>query len=47
MLWGMFTQVVFGMLTGVMVYYELHVFFRCLTAVSCVLMYATGLNISR
>lgn len=42
MLIGMFTQIVCGNLTGWVTIFELHMFFRCLSAVCCGLMYTAG-----
>lgn len=42
MLFGMIAQIVCGNLTGLVKTYELHVFFRCLSAVSCAQMYTAG-----
>ncbi|CAD6991768.1 unnamed protein product [Ceratitis capitata] len=42
MLFGMVTQIFCGNLTGLVVSYELHVFFRCLSAVCCAQMYTAG-----
>lgn len=39
---GMMTQIVFGILCGVIKHFELHVLFRCLVAVSCALMFTSG-----
>lgn len=42
MLTGMITQIICGNLTGWINIFELHIFFRCLSAVCCGLMYTTG-----
>lgn len=42
MLFGMFTQILCGNLTGWANMFELHMFFRCLSAVCCGLMYTAG-----
>lgn len=42
MLVGMFLQIVFGSMCGLVSVYELHVLFRCLTAITCALMYTAG-----
>ncbi|XP_055923804.1 organic cation transporter-like protein isoform X2 [Eupeodes corollae] len=42
MLFGMITQIICGNLTGHVSSYELHVFFRCLSAVCCCQMYTAG-----
>uniref|UniRef100_A0A1A9ZDJ5 Major facilitator superfamily (MFS) profile domain-containing protein n=1 Tax=Glossina pallidipes TaxID=7398 RepID=A0A1A9ZDJ5_GLOPL len=42
MLFGMITQIFCGSLTGQVSSYELHVFFRCLSAVCCAQMYTAG-----
>jgi hypothetical protein len=42
MLIGMFTQILCGNLTGWATMFELHMFFRCLSAVCCGLMYTAG-----
>ncbi|TDG46627.1 hypothetical protein AWZ03_006939 [Drosophila navojoa] len=42
MLFGMITQIFCGNLTGHVSSYELHVFFRCLSAVCCAQMYTAG-----
>ncbi|XP_055377585.1 solute carrier family 22 member 3 isoform X2 [Condylostylus longicornis] len=42
MLFGMLTQIFCGNMTGHVVSYELHVFFRCLSAVCCAQMYTAG-----
>ncbi|XP_001359431.4 solute carrier family 22 member 3 isoform X1 [Drosophila pseudoobscura] len=42
MLFGMITQIFCGNLTGHVASYELHVFFRCLSAVCCAQMYTAG-----
>lgn len=42
MLIGMITQIVCGNLTGWANIFELHMFFRCLSAVCCGLMYTAG-----
>jgi len=42
MLIGMFAQIVCGNLTGWVNIFELHMFFRCLSAVCCGLMYTAG-----
>lgn len=42
MLVGMFLQIVFGSMCGLVGVYELHVLFRCLTAIACALMYTAG-----
>lgn len=42
MLFGMITQIFCGNMTGHVVSYELHVFFRCLSAVCCAQMYTAG-----
>ncbi|KAL9896733.1 organic cation transporter protein isoform 1-T1 [Glossina fuscipes fuscipes] len=42
MLFGMITQIFCGTLTGQVSSYELHVFFRCLSAVCCAQMYTAG-----
>lgn len=42
MLIGMITQIVCGNLTGLVNIFELHMFFRCLSAVCCGLMYTAG-----
>ncbi|XP_005188240.1 organic cation transporter-like protein isoform X2 [Musca domestica] len=42
MLFGMITQILCGNLTGHVSSYELHVFFRCLSAVCCAQMYTAG-----
>lgn len=42
MLIGMITQIVCGNLTGWVAIFELHMFFRCLSAVCCGLMYTAG-----
>ena len=46
MLFGMITQIFCGNLTGHVASYELHVFFRCLSAVCCAQMYTAGGMIS-
>lgn len=45
MLIGMFSTILCGNLTGWINIFELHVFFRCLSAVSCGLMYTAGAGI--
>jgi len=47
MLFGMITQIFCGNLTGHVASYELHVFFRCLSAVCCAQMYTAGGQISK
>lgn len=47
MLFGMITQIFCGNLTGHVSSYELHVFFRCLSAVCCAQMYTAGGMISK
>ncbi|XP_067615895.1 solute carrier family 22 member 3 isoform X2 [Eurosta solidaginis] len=42
MLFGMVTQIFCGNMTGLVASYELHVFFRCLSAVCCAQMYTAG-----
>lgn len=42
MLFGMVAQILCGNLTGVVSSYGLHVFFRCLSAISCCQMYTAG-----
>ncbi|XP_017046060.2 solute carrier family 22 member 3 isoform X2 [Drosophila ficusphila] len=42
MLFGMISQIFCGNLTGHVASYELHVFFRCLSAVCCAQMYTAG-----
>ncbi|CRL01672.1 CLUMA_CG014891, isoform A [Clunio marinus] len=42
MLIGMLTQILCGNLTGLVNVFELHIFFRCLSAVCCGLMYTAG-----
>ena len=42
MLIGMVTQIICGNLTGLVNMFELHMFFRCLSAVCCALMYTAG-----
>lgn len=42
MLIGMITQILCGNLTGWINIFELHIFFRCLSAVCCGLMYTAG-----
>ncbi|CAO1388922.1 unnamed protein product [Diamesa serratosioi] len=42
MLIGMVTQIICGNLTGLVGMFELHMFFRCLSAVCCALMYTAG-----
>ncbi|XP_073822110.1 organic cation transporter protein isoform X2 [Musca autumnalis] len=42
MMFGMVTQILCGNLTGHVSSYELHVFFRCLSAVCCAQMYTAG-----
>ncbi|XP_037817537.1 organic cation transporter-like protein isoform X2 [Lucilia sericata] len=42
MLFGMVTQIFCGTMTGHVASYELHVFFRCLSAVCCAQMYTAG-----
>ncbi|XP_017471462.1 PREDICTED: solute carrier family 22 member 3 [Rhagoletis zephyria] len=42
MLFGMVTQIFCGNLTGLVASYELHVFFRCLSAICCCQMYTAG-----
>lgn len=42
MLIGMISQIACGNLTGLVSSYELHVFFRCLSAVCCAQMYTAG-----
>lgn len=42
MLFGMITQILCGNLTGHVASYELHVFFRCLSAICCAQMYTAG-----
>ncbi|XP_036229375.1 organic cation transporter-like protein isoform X1 [Bactrocera oleae] len=42
MLFGMVSQIFCGNLTGLVASYELHVFFRCLSAVCCAQMYTAG-----
>lgn len=39
---GMICQIVCGILTGAIKIYGVHVLFRCLSAVSCALMYTSG-----
>lgn len=39
---GMICQIVCGILTGAIKIYWIHVLFRCLSAVSCALMYTSG-----
>lgn len=46
MLIGMFLQIIFGSMCGLVGVYELHVLFRCLTAITCALMYTSGQMIS-
>lgn len=47
MLIGMICQVTFGILTGAVKIYGVHVLFRCLSAVSCALMYTSGTMICK
>lgn len=47
MLFGMITQILCGNLTGHVASYELHVFFRCLSAICCAQMYTAGGIISK
>lgn len=47
MLFGMITQIFCGNMTGLVNSYELHVFFRCLSAVCCCQMYSAGQMICR
>lgn len=42
MLFGMITQIFCGNMTGLVNSYELHVFFRCLSAICCCQMYTAG-----
>lgn len=42
MLFGMITQIFCGNMTGLVNSYELHVFFRCLSAMCCCQMYSAG-----
>lgn len=42
MLIGMITQIACGNITGLVNSYELHVFFRCMSAVCCAQMYTAG-----
>ncbi|XP_058464629.1 solute carrier family 22 member 21 [Malaya genurostris] len=42
MLLGMYSQIMCGCLTGLVNIFELHMFFRCLSAVCCSLMYTAG-----
>jgi MFS family permease len=42
MLIGMITQIICGNLTGWATTFELHIFFRCLSASCCALMYTAG-----
>lgn len=42
MLFGMIAQIFCGNMTGLVNTYGLHVFFRCLSAVSCAQMYTAG-----
>lgn len=42
MMIGMVSQIICGNLTGLVNSYELHVFFRCLSAVCCAQMYTAG-----
>lgn len=42
MLFGMVTQIFCGNMTGLVNSYELHVFFRCLSAICCCQMYTAG-----
>ena len=42
MLLGMINQIVCGNLTGSIKYYEFHVVFRCISAMSCAFMYTSG-----
>ncbi|XP_031635392.1 solute carrier family 22 member 8-like [Contarinia nasturtii] len=42
MLFGMITQIFCGSMTGLVDSYELHVFFRCLSAICCCQMYTAG-----
>lgn len=42
MMFGMVSQIFCGNLTGIVDSYELHVFFRCLSAVACCQMYTAG-----
>ncbi|KAH8294817.1 hypothetical protein KR018_003379 [Drosophila ironensis] len=42
MLFGMITQIFCGNITGHVASYQLHVFFRCLSAVCCAQMYTAG-----
>lgn len=46
MLFGMITQIICGCLTGVAGQFEVHVFFRFLSAVCCAQMYTAGQLIS-
>lgn len=47
MLIGMVTQIVCGNLTGWATTFELHIFFRCLSAACCALMYTAGGSICK
>lgn len=42
MLVGMMAQIAFGSLCGITQNFALHVLFRCLTAITCALMYSSG-----
>lgn len=42
MLFGMIMQIFCGNMTGLVNSYELHVFFRCLSAICCCQMYTAG-----
>ncbi|XP_055632044.1 organic cation transporter protein isoform X2 [Toxorhynchites rutilus septentrionalis] len=42
MLLGMYTQIVCGCITGLVNVFELHMLFRCLSAICCGLMYTAG-----
>lgn len=46
MLLGMITQIIFGCLTGLVEQFEVHIFFRYLSAVACAQMYTAGQLIS-
>lgn len=47
MLTGMLTQMVCGNSAGLVSTYELHVVFRCLSAMTCALMYTSGQTICK
>lgn len=47
MLIGMITQIICGNLTGLVTIFEVHVFFRCLSAACCAIMLTGGSTICK